>query len=706
MDLASFRHTVDSCPAGITTCQGDLRALYEYVGLPLEASITGKAVSAELTKKIRSAFLSGHQSVWRRCRQLRDELIQRHVIDGEPLDPYFSVVGSLQSAVGGQGTAEEEIKGDWSEAIRQAHDQVKYHDPTPPPAMRERAYAREFAVANAGKRLQAAGYGVSYGEGKLALAPDADEKLVGEIERRIAAAGGLNVARRIFRAIQPTYDGRQERYHLIRHTSPTGGGQPEIPVGYLFLLSVKHAFSKSRGTDTDRNWQELLRLATDYATVLDVQSYVPNLWLRMDAVALLRYLQETAISDTFFRIPQIRGTDVVRLIRGALDGLDFDRKYGGGWSINDALSVTSALLELSHDRRGPLSVNVRALRQACGNLDREALELVLDEVLSHPPGGANQRFTRPSDAPVKGLPELENAGHDFFLRPLLRQSGKSVFLLDRSACAPACLEALLTPLRRAHSNFDDRQVGPAIERFLRSEFESHDIPTLTGCYCVDGQDGECDLVVDTAQTIIFFEIKKKPLTRRAQAGSDAHVLLDLANSLLKAQVQAGWHEVLLQREGFLDLAHEGVTRRLELNGRGIERIAVSLLDFGSFQDRVFSKQFLEGTMNAAFSVSEPSLKKGFDELNESLEAVRGQIRALYPNQATIREPFFHCWFLSVPQLLILLDGVKGEEQFKKELWRTRSVVTGSSNFYWDYARMCQISANAATSRAAAPEGTA
>jgi hypothetical protein len=286
------------------------------------------------------------------------------------------------------------------------------------------------------------------------------------------------------------------------------------------------------------------------------------------------------------------------------------------------------------------------------------------------------------------------------LRPLLRHRDKEVFLLDRSACAGAFLEALLTPLRAAHKNFDDRQVGPAIEHFVRREFDAHQIPTLTGCYSVDSRAGECDLIVETPEHILFFEIKKKPLTRRAQAGSDAYLLLDLANSLLAAQVQAGWHEVLLRRHGFLDLTHEGTTVRLELNARGVERIAVSLLDYGSFQDRVFVKQFLEGIMNAAFSVNDPVLREGFDELNRSLEAVREQIRELYPNQPTINQPFFHCWFLNVPQLLILLDEVNGAGAFRRELWRTRHIVTGSSSFYWDYAWMCQADANAQASRAA------
>jgi len=91
-------------------------------------------------------------------------------------------------------------------------------------------------------------------------------------------------------------------------------------------------------------------------------------------------------------------------------------------------------------------------------------------------------------------------------------------------------------------------------------------------------------------------LKKKPLTRRAQAGSDVHILLDIANSLLDAQVQSGWHEARLRIHGYLDLTSPKGTARLELKGRSVERIALSLLQFGSFQDRMLLKQFLEASM--------------------------------------------------------------------------------------------------------------
>jgi hypothetical protein len=173
------------------------------------------------------------------------------------------------------------------------------------------------------------------------------------------------------------------------------------------------------------------------------------------------------------------------------------------------------------------------------------------------------------------------------------------------------------------------------------------------------------------------------------------VLLDLANSLLAAQVQAGWHEVRLRRKGYLDLEGNGVTTRLELKDRQIERIAVSLLQFGSFQDRMILKQFLEGTLRADFSVNDPAMEKDFAKFNALLGELRQQVNILHAGEEQLDRPFFHCWFLSIPQLLVCLDDVENAEAFKQALWKTRHIVTGSSDFYADNAMIRKWTESAA-----------
>ena len=220
------------------------------------------------------------------------------------------------------------------------------------------------------------------------------------------------------------------------------------------------------------------------------------------------------------------------------------------------------------------------------------------------------------------------------------------------------------------------------------------VPVLSGEYNEDGH-GQCDIVAATPQTLVFIELKKKALTRRARAGSDAHLLLDLAGSLLDAQAQAGWHELRITRAGALNLVRDGQTHRLFADSRGIEKIALGMLDFGSFQDRIVLKQFLEATLNVNFGSPDPVYANRFEAINDALQEIREQYSATHAGKTEVHQPFFNCWFMSIPQLLILLDEVTDAETFRSALWSCRHLVTGTSDLYFEIANMRRMKVQAA-----------
>ncbi|MBA6043414.1 hypothetical protein [Pseudomonas lactis] len=691
MDLQTFRQVVDSSDPGIASCDDEPHRLYDYIGLQMESSFASSVVSDALYSRIRDAFTSGHAAIWQICRSLRTDLIREHVLRGTKLEPYLDVIDHLADAIRIGDNAGSSIEGDWSQAIRAAYDHTHFRswgDRDP-----ERLYSRDFKVAKAARALSDNGFAIHLEPGRLSLEETSERAVVATIEDIIAKMGGVNVARRIFKEISPLFDPEQQRYHVVRRVSMTDDGTPQIPWGYLIQLAAKHAQGSKPYIDTDFQWHKLCSMAQAFGAVIDVQPYTPKFFGSMDAFALLPLLKEIAVYDTLFCIPQMRPTDVVKLARGMLDWMDPEAPTNSGWSIEQALEITSYLLSSSCNVRGPIFVDEADVRRACPAVPREIVAKVLDEVLSHPTSGANRNFSNPADAPAPGSPQT---GHDFFLRPLLRSSGRRFILLDCSVCAPACIEALLTALRPETKSLDDK-VGLAVERFLKAELASHGIAIGEGDYDSGGEHGECDLVIETPEAVIFAEIKKKPLTRRAKAGSDAALILDLAGSLLAAQAQAGWHEVRLRRDGHLDLEYEGVITRLGLSDREVERVAVSLLDYGGFQDRTLLKQFLEGTMNANFMVSDARLTKKFAGVNESLAEIRDQVALLHPGAVTIDQPFFHCWFISVPQLLVLLDGVTDSLGFKNALWSSRHIVTGSSDLYFDLSYMRRLRKESITS---------
>jgi hypothetical protein len=687
VDLKTFRAIADRTPSEIAAIREQPELLYAYVGLDLHGNYQLKTVGEALNDRIRAAFKTGHKTVFNLCRSLITDLIREHVIFGLPLDPCYDLLGRLRDSVR-LADSGGEIDGDWEVAIKATRDSVDMSNHSIPD--RRRFHAREYNVAEAAKFLKQAGYAIRLEPGFIAVEEAAQTSLVAEIERHIAAIGGINVARRLFKQITPIYDPAMGRYHIVPQISMSGGGNPQIPIGYILQLAVKHLEAREPEVTYDTHWRELVALATAYAAVIDVQPYYPAIWGAMDAAALLKYVQEQALYDSMFRFLQLRASDVIKFCRGAFSFADPDRIYPDGWTLNQAFEVISYLTNLRLDVRGPTIVDQRDVRRYLSHLPEAAISAILGNVLSHGAGGPNQHFSLPTDAPA---PDDKSKGADFYLKPLIRQPGNSYLIVDRSMCGWGYVEALLTALRPLDGGLDGK-VGTAMEKFVEAEFVSHDVEVFSGDYKAGGH-GECDIVVPTPKVLVFLELKKKTLTRPARAGSDAELLLGLGGSLLDAHAQLGWHELRITRAGFLDLMRDGNTRRLSLDGRDIEKIALGMHDFGSFQDRILLKQFLEATLNANFGSSNPAYDKRFKKLNAALEEIREQYNTAHAGKTEVRQPFFNCWFMSIPQLLIMLDEVSDPETFRATLWSYRHMVTGTSDLYYEMSSIRRMKAQAA-----------
>jgi len=683
MELQDFRELVDGTSSEIGPFKGDLESLYTYVGLDPHATVQQlDTVRNALYGRMRQAISSGQREAGQLCRRLKTDLIREHVLRGTSLRPYFGVLDHLQDGLRNGESSAGEIVGDWQVAIRAARDHLEISgwDISGDPANLERVYAREFAVSRAAKFLEEQGYKARLSPDFIALEEKSEFALIAELERLVGQLGGLNVARRIFLEIAPLYDAGLQRYHLGPNVSMTDGGVPQVPWGYLLQLTAKHIDGQRPYVALVPHWPRLIQLATAFAAVVDVQPYIPTAWYTFDAKGILKVLQEQAIYDSLFRFLQLRGTDVLKICRGALSFLDMTAITPGGWSLNDAFEVIEFLLSPPHDVRGPVLVSTMDVGRALPHISRDRTTTILRDVLAHANNGPNASFSHPTDGSNMA---------DFYLKPLIRRPGNAYLILDRSMCSWGYIEALFSALRGHNKHFDDN-VGHAIERFVCAEFTNHGVTVASGDYDVDGRHGECDVVVQTPKTLIFMELKKKSLTRRARAGSDVHLLMDLAGSLLDAQAQAGWHDLSIKSQGFLDLERNGSTERISLGGRSVERVAVGMLDFGSFQDRILLKHFFEATLNASFGASDPGLADRFEEINRTLDEIREQYSIAHKDEAEVHFPFFNCWFVSVPQLLVLLDNVSDSSSFREALWDCRHITTGKSDLYFEIANMRRV----------------
>jgi hypothetical protein len=676
----------DEVAAKESAWSSDLFERYRLLGLPETGNFTANAISDELNFRIRSAFISGEKLVAQKCRELLGELIHDHILEGQLLSPYVDILAHIKDACQSQSIMGDDTPQYWRQAIEIA-TLLAYDMKLGSVERLQLIFPEYYASGYAASRLRHAGYTIERSRDKIRLSEDMQSRLLDNIEKLLLEIGGLNFVGQFYNCLNG-YDEWQERYHLVTpKMNMQVEQQPSIPLGYLFLLAVKHyGNGQARGTYEKLKFDWCVEMTRDYAIILDVQNYAHYPHFPLAPTELIETLQKMALSDTLFKIPQLRGSDVTRIIAGLITPEDFDARFDKEWTLRQVLQVIEAILTWSKTRRGPTRIRARDIRKLCPSLDGALVNMILADVLSHPSDGANQKFSRPTDAPDMTPGEGEDMGADFAQRPLLRYTDKSFMLMDRSACAPAFIESVFAQMRNRNKNFD-RDVGTKIELFVRDTLLQHNIHSCGGVYQIGTEKGECDVVIETDEVIILIEVKKKPLTRRARAGSDFSLVIDLALSLLEAQVQAGNHELRLRRDGFLDLNEHGQVHTIELRGRSIERIALSFSDFGSFHDRLFLEKFLNAVVQLNFGTAHAQYNKRFDEINGFIFALKKQ------NEF---RPHFNCWFFSLPQLLVLLDEVDGPEAFRSALWATRNLGNGSGDLYFDIHHAQQIRKNNAS----------
>lgn len=168
----------------------------------------------------------------------------------------------------------------------------------------------------------------------------------------------------------------------------------------------------------------------------------------------------------------------------------------------------------------------------------------------------------------------------------------------------------------------------------------------------------------------------------------ASLFLDLGSSLLESQLQAGKEEIMLRKNGSLELNNTGRSQIIEWKGREIHRLSLSHYDFGYIQDRITAKQVLT-TLVANTINPKPSLDAeilaGYQRLQRKATEWTRQYEILAKEDAEFADnPFFTSRFLSVGHLLLLLDGISGNDAFAQSLEKTKHLSFSSSNFYYEH----------------------
>ena len=703
MDTQRFRGLIDRFferGTGLPERDRNLKALYEYYGITPGTRLSVDELAKHVKGLIEKEALKNVRGVRERLNKIGRHLIAEYILEEKPLQPYYGILSWLGDTTRSLRPEEDEAETDYEHLVKCGFElhtlEPEIFGWSDTDIIRfERRDVNCFAAA---KRLKVDYPGVEVTEGDVQLSDEVAQQVFNSVEGRIRYFGGREFLACLFKGLrlETKYDDTLERFILIRDLNFDGSQASQIPWGFLINLAVKNINSPSNITSGySEHLGGIIELTKDFFAAIDVQPYSIWEYAFLSGEKLRDGLREIALYDTCFALPQLRWRDAEFVTLNLFVWLsEEEQRKNLGISVKGLLTIYNFIIEKYNESdKRPFLFNLDSLLEEL----REAQSLALsaqerstvESLLVHGEEGANSRFG--------SLNDLREVNLGF--RPLVRYRKPSVFLMHPSVNSLALYESVFERICNAGIPAFDQRMGTAFEDAVLNLFSDHGIQAISGTY-VDGS-GEVDILVESDKSIHLIEAKKKSLTRKARAGEDVYLFIDVFLSFIASQIQLFRHELRFRKEGFLDLnLKSGGTHRVEFLGREINKISLSLHDYEGLQYRLFTTQCLPRIIERNWVLGTPEndgdrspsdyldLVRRFGKINILSEKLRGFVKEII--ETGVKVPFFNSWFLSFGHVSMFLDGVKDSEGFSENMKKMKHLIASTWNTYADHLAMRRI----------------
>lgn len=522
--------------------------------------------------------------------------------------------------------------------------------------------------------LKGKGYKSNIIQGKVVFMPEFEVKILNRLQRDFRKLGALGLETVIQEMSLRHYDNEKQRF-LLR-PEPSVGQQLSLdrPWGYLFNLALANLHRPRSIKNKFETYSESVELARHYFGTKRLQSFTKFEDMHHTPQTILAAITRQIEYDQQFSIDQI----AVKHMKKIMFGIFTSPKLSG---VNVDLSLYLDIFEwassrATHDK--PLIFDVDIVFEALKHKYLQSSIKFALEKLSFSTSQINKGYLWPGHISLRNYyerpfvsveqryaypnPNLCSYGFYSTLLELCKENG-----LNGKLIGDVTEELLGNALRDAGIKFLENKKYK-ISRGVRDELQ------------INSAERECDFIVETESTVIFIELKRKTLTSDARAGSPLHSMIDIAQSLLHAQAQAGCHEYMLRRNGeirYLDGS------KIELKDRQVERVAVSMFGYFGVQDGFFVSQILNNLINGQI---ESENAEADEKINVHLREINRQFKTDEFREAykDIRDQFIGSRFFSIPQILEILSNSSNNEEFEAELNYTKRSGTSCKDWFVDY----------------------
>jgi hypothetical protein len=688
MMIKTFKALADLGAPTITAIKNDHEALRRHFGLEEQGHYSATMLYDKLIDNIKTTLIPVADEPQLKREELLDliaALVYESVLDGVDNSAYLTWLRIVTSKEPLYKSFSESQA--WIAAMNCAKDyELIYPETyqTTLATLRDN-FAKDFDIGSAAAELRKLGCTVTIKDTALEYSSGLED-VVYMIEQHIIEYGPIAFIQAIlnFLVNQNVYVPEYRRYIIRNEVSfLSAQNAPMLPFGFLLNLAVKHIGKPETSLKPAKANILMAKIelkAKLIGTIADARAY--GIWELQFQTAdtLLDTMRSFALFDGNFTFPSSDFSDVISYMEQLFNWQDEARfKAHYGFTKNDMITITR-LIDQFIGNNGPHIIYASDVQKQLKFLEKEQVTQILTH-LSHEAGKINTEFI---------LTEHYNR-IDFGFKPLIRLSPTKFLLCDKSWCAAAFYEVLANLVRTLDSeeHESNKKIGLALEAFVHTKLKEKNITFSYGDYVKDCKiKGEADGIIEAENAIILLEIKKKVLTRRSKTGSAVAVIIDLAGSLLEAQIQAGRTELLLRQQGYIELESNGQVNKVYYNNREIERVALTQWDFGSFQDRGIINNILSILMGTSYTLTKEGNKSdtdAFKKMNKLRNIHQSQAEQLHEIDPRFDHyPYFSCWFLSVPQLMVLLRYSNNNEEFYEALRATKGVTMSTMNFYFEF----------------------
>ncbi|GGE62895.1 hypothetical protein [Niveispirillum cyanobacteriorum] len=599
--------------------------------------------------------------------------IHRYEEFGCQRQPYQSIINRIWEAMRTSKCKSLDEQDSWLKAIAAARaiNLIRGCDELP--------NIRFIAVNRSIRFLRAQGYEL-YIQGREVHFKEGEEfKIVNEIDKNIKKIGGSLVIRHILQVLREKNKFDGSRYTPMREYGPLDAPRaPSLPIGYIINLAIKYIDKNSNSIlNYLVEWEKICNLSTALCSILDVEPYVNLEDMNTAPHEMTRYIYDISLYDHLFKFKQWSPRHVVKMLSSIFCDVDEDwMKKKLGWTISDVISFANNMISISENDGDAKIINGKNI--ITGNINHNTWRRMRKHFSHESRSYVNSGYLYPSDGDKSNWQD----------KPLISIGNNRYFSMPACFVGLSIFEATSSAIRNLdYPSFDDKIIPRALEKFIFQEFLDRGYnPTVLGKKYkmfdpVNEKkiEGECDVVVEGEDYILFIEAKKKSLTKASTTGAVLPNLIDIAESMLHAQSQIAVHERVLRYNGFIEFC-DGF--KVQWKNRRIDRIALTLLDHGSTQDKnivekiynIFSRSNIILDSNSEFD-------KKINKINDLCVKMSNEIIELEKLGLPQIEQRLERWFISAPLLIILLDTIGHPRNFSSYFKILRHLTFNTLDFY-------------------------